>query len=130
MKLLRKLSIIAVLFIAFGCNANKIATKKIIGKWHIVDMRLPDMPEEQQSLLAQMVTVFEDSYMDFKSDGTFVTSMVGEENKGKWYIKNDGKTIVTTESNDTELEIVVLTKTEFVMLMNDNEMKIELVMKK
>lgn len=71
-------------------------------------------PDERKAIKQKM----EESYLDFKSDGTCETYMDNTKEIVKWELAKDGKTLKMSDANgadDATVEILKLTKNRFIV---------------
>ena len=120
--------IITMLFAIFAtsCGLFKNATQKaeamLIGKWSIVDVKLPGMDGVNTDEMKETIKkLLENSYMEFNADKTLVAFM-GKESKGTWELKDDGKTlIINMNSKPENAKILVLTATDLQIVIKEGE---------
>ncbi len=116
---------------------NTKVRKMLVGIWKIYDLESPDMyqedmsEEEKKMMEDEMKEMREKSSFNFMQDGKYVikTTMMGQENKetGTWKVEGDYLVTISTEGNESRLEI--LEKTKAMVIFGDGEIKLTLVSK-
>lgn len=121
-----------LLLSSFHCSLEaQEKTKIITKKWVLIDLVTPRLernfqkrgisPERREVLIAELVA---DSFIDFKSDGTYEVSLLGsEKEKLFWRIdqQSPNQLIVRKTRNDREslVEIEELSKKRLVLIIPD-----------
>ena len=120
--------IITMLFAIFATscglfkNATQKAETKLIGKWSIIDVKIPGMDGASSKEMKETIKkLLEDSYMEFNADKTMVAFM-GKESKGTWELKDEGKTLFFNMNSKPEnAKILVLTATDLQIVIKEGE---------
>ena len=142
MKLTRYLIVVTLFTVAATLsNAQAQSTKKmLVGTWFMsFDDMLKKMPEKQRRMLESMPDEQKDmmrkqvnqSYFDFKADGTFETFTDSKKGSMTWKLSDDGKKLITTDTDGREIpmKIIELSKKRLLLEAKDARETLFIVLK-
>ena len=99
-------------------NVQAQSTKKmLVGTWLLsFDEMIKKMPEKQRRRMEVMPDEQKDmmrkqinqSYFDFKADGTFEAFMDGKKHSMTWKLSDNGKKLITTNTDGREIPMKIL----------------------
>jgi len=122
MKQVRNLFILTLsLFLFTACGGSP--EKQIAQKWKLSDFKAPGMdtenlsPEEEEMLKK----FIEEASFEFKEDGTYEISMMGETTKGTWEVDKEGKTLTTKEESGNETKLTIKELSGSKLIITDQE---------
>jgi len=123
----RKIFILVfILFISSNIYAqkNKKYKKLIAKKWKLSEFTIPEIEEENLSNeeKEKLDKFIEEASFEFKEDGTYEMTMMGNTSKGTWQVDQEGKTLIIQNEhgyNQTKLIIIELNKNT--MTITDDE---------
>jgi K(+)-stimulated pyrophosphate-energized sodium pump len=115
----------------------------LVGTWGVEEVDMSEMlagfsDEEKamyEAFLPSLESAFKTMEMTFNQDGTMTTEveMMGQKNseQGSWKLSKDGKVLTTETGGKTDdLKIEKMTSSSMTLVMDDEGMKMKLMMKK
>lgn len=107
---------IIILFIVIGfCTISNAQESELVkGKWVFKEALNKGVDKDgRKSLNSHIINKMT---FEFKDNGNFIAFMMGQNQKGKWKLANNSKTIVLNIGVEQyELSIIELTKTKLVL---------------
>lgn len=94
--------------------------KQISKKWFIRKRIVPNKTEKQLEMAAILL---EGSFIDFKSNGTYVINMLSIEESGKWYLNEQKDEIIQEKSDETKVIWKILKVSNDELLLNKGDLK-------
>jgi hypothetical protein len=89
------LTLVLVAAFSFSSDAQ---VKSLVGKWTYVDFSVNVRPEKKE----KVDQFFRDMAIEFNEDMTYSALLMGAEEKGKWEISEDEKTITLVSKRNGE----------------------------
>jgi len=139
MNILIKLTCLVGLVIAPILGGNN----SLVGTWGVEEVDMSEMlagfsDEEKamyEAFLPSLESAFKTMEMTFNQDGTMTTEveMMGQKNseQGSWKLSKDGKVLTTETGGKTDdMKIEKMTSSHLTLVMDDEGMKMKLMMKK
>ena len=107
---MKKVAILMSLFILIGLTScHKSVKDKVTAKWQLTEIDGEKAPADAEKV-----------YMEFKSDGSVVSSSGDEENTGKWEMVDDQHIQIISEDDNNET-LVILELTDNLLKVKDDQ---------
>ncbi|HAI75772.1 MAG TPA: hypothetical protein DCM08_05945 [Microscillaceae bacterium] len=127
MKILSQLLILCfVFFVATACGGDKKG--QIAKKWKITDIKNKDMDkmgEEEKKMMKEMLAK---STMEFKKDGSYEMSFMGQSQKGKWELKDDKTISITDEGSKDAQAMKIKEVSDKKLVISDDKGEVEMTL--